>query len=98
MQGGWRLVWISNVDDLMTNEKKDTVQINSNPLSMNGDFNNLKSPMNMMKKPFVQRVVNISELSINNAAVVSLSQKRIPNTATYAAALSGVDESLFMAD
>ena len=85
----------------MTNEKKDTVQFTSNPFNMDNDFSNLKSPMTMInnRKPFVQRVINITDLTNDNAAVVSLSQKRIPNNAVYAAsALSGVDESLFMAD
>ena len=91
-------MWISKVDDLMTSEKKDTVQFTSNPFMLNDDFSNLKSPMNMINKKPVHRVINISDLSNNNAAVVSLSQKRIPNNAIYASALSGVDESLFMAD
>ena len=98
-QGGWRPVWISEVDDLMTNEKKDSVQFNSNPLTANKDFSHLKSPMTN-KRPMVQRTtINLSELSRENAVVVSLSQKRFNMAATYSASvMSGVDESLFMAD
>ena len=99
LQGGWRPVWISKVDDLMTSEKKDSVQINNNPLMMNNDdFNHLRSPMTSKRSPIVQKVVNLSELTRETSAVVSLSQKRISNVASYASALSGVDESLFMAD
>ena len=92
-------MWISKVDDVMTNEKKDSTQFNSNPLTSGGDFNNLKSPMTS-RRPIVQRTtLNLNELSHNNAVVVSLSQRRISVGATYAAAaMSGVDESLFMAD
>ena len=92
-------MWISKVDDVMTNEKKDSTQFNSNPLMSGGDFNNLKSPMTS-RRPIVQRTtLNLNELSHNNAVVVSLSQRRVSVGATYAAAaMSGVDESLFMAD
>ncbi|MBR1398479.1 MAG: hypothetical protein IJ563_13255 [Selenomonadaceae bacterium] len=91
-------MWISKVDDVMTSEKKDSVQIN-NPLMMNNDdFNHLRSPMTSKRSPIVQKVVNLSELTRETSAVVSLSQKRISNVASYASALSGVDESLFMAD
>ena len=98
-QGGWRSVWISKVDDVMTNEKKDGTQFNSNPLTLNQDFNHLRTPVNSMK-PMVQRTtINLSDLSNDNAVVVSLSQKRMTATASFAAAaMSGVDESLFMAD
>ena len=98
-QGGWRLVWISEVDDVMTNEKKDSAQFNSNPLTVNKDFSHLRSPMTARRSPMVQTTINLSELSNDNAVVVSLSQKRFTMSATYAAsAMSGVDESLFMAD
>ena len=92
-------MWISEVDDVMTNEKKENVQLNSNPLASNNNFNHFRSPMTV-KRPMVQRItVNLSELSHENAVVVSLSQKRFNMTASYAAsAMSGVDESLFMAD
>lgn len=90
-------MWISKVDDVMTNEQKDTVQFDSNPLKMNDNLSNLRSPI-MSKRPIVQRMVSMSELQNDNAVVVSLSQRRINMAATYAAALSGVDESLFMAD
>ena len=91
-------MWISKVDDVMTSEKKDSVQIN-NPLMMNNDdFNHLRSPMTSKRSTIVQKVVNLSELTRETSAVVSLSQKRISNVASYASALSGVDESLFMAD
>lgn len=92
-------MWISKVDDVMTNEKKDSTQFNSNPLMSGGDFNNLRSPMSS-RRPIVQRMtLNLNELSHNNAVVVSLSQRRVSVGATYAAsAMSGVDESLFMAD
>ena len=92
-------MWISKVDDVMTNEKKDNAQFNSNPLTVGGDFNNLRSPMTL-RRPVVQRTtLNLAELSNNNAVVVSLSQRRVNVAATYAAsAMSGVDESLFMAD
>ena len=93
-------MWISEVDDVMTNEKKDSTQFNSNPLTANRDFNYLRSPMTAKRSPMVQRTtINLSELSNDNAVVVSLSQKRFTMSATYAAsAMSGVDESLFMAD
>ena len=93
-------MWISEVDDVMTNEKKDSAQFNSNPLTANRDFNYLRSPMTAKRSPMVQRTtINLSELSNDNAVVVSLSQKRFTMSATYAAsAMSGVDESLFMAD
>ena len=92
-------MWISEVDDLMTNEKKDNTQFNSNPLTLDRDFSHLRSPMTT-KRPMVQRTtINLSELSHENAVVVSLSQKRFSMAATFAAsAMSGVDESLFMAD
>ncbi len=92
-------MWISEVDDLMTNEKKDSTHFNSNPLTANGDFSHLRSPMTA-KKPIVQRTtINLAELSHENAVVVSLSQKRFSMAGTFAvAAMSGVDESLFMAD
>ena len=92
-------MWISKVDDVMTNEKKDNAQFNSNPLTVGGDFSNLRSPMTS-RRPIVQRTtLNLAELSNNNAVVVSLSQRRVNIAATYAAsAMSGVDESLFMAD
>lgn len=92
-------MWISKVDDVMTNEKKDGTQFNSNPLTLNQDFNHLRTPVNSMK-PMVQRTtINLSDLSNDNAVVVSLSQKRMTATASFAAAaMSGVDESLFMAD
>ena len=92
-------MWISEVDDIMTNEKKDSVQFNSNPLTANKDFSHLRSPMTA-KRPMVQRTtINLSELSNDNAVVVSLSQRRMSAAATYAAsAMTGVDESLFMAD
>ena len=92
-------MWISKVDDVMTNEKKDSAQFESNPLTLNQDFNHLRSPMTKMK-PMVQRMtINLSDLSIDNAVVVSLSQRRMSATASYAtAAMTGVDESLFMAD
>ena len=91
-------MWISEVDDLMTNEKRDSAQFNGNPLTTNRDF--LRSPMTAKRLPMVQRTtINLSELSNENAVVVSLSQKRFAMSATYAAsAMSGVDESLFMAD
>ena len=92
-------MWISEVEDVMTNEKKDSAHFNSNPLTANRDFSHLRSPMTA-KRPMVQRTtINLSELSQENAVVVSLSQKRLSMAATYAAsAMSGVDESLFMAD
>ena len=93
-------MWISNVDDVMTNEKKDSAQINSNPLMSGGDFHNLKSPMTA-RRPIVQRMtLNLAEVNNNNAVVVSLSQRRTGAAAAAyaAAAMSGVDESLFMAD
>ena len=49
----------------------------------------------------VQRMtINLSDMSNENAVVVSLSQRRIATAAaTYAASvMTGVDESLFMAD
>ena len=93
-------MWISEVDDVMTNERKDSVQFNSNPLTANKDYDHLRSPMTAKKTPMVQRtMINLSELSNENAVVVSLSQKRFSMSATYAAsAMSSVDESLFMAD
>ena len=83
----------------MTNEKKDNVQISGNPFTNNSNFNNLRSPM-MNMRPIVQRTVNLSDMSTEAAAVVSLSQKRVSNGAAayMTAAMSGVDESLFMAD
>ena len=90
-------MWVSKVDDLMTSEKKDNVQIN-NPMSANDNLNHLRSPMTSKRASIVHRVLNLSDLRNDNAVVVSLSQKRIPAASTYAAALSGVDESLFMAD
>ena len=92
-------MWISEVDDLMTNEKKDSAQFNSNPITTDRDFSHLKSPMTA-KRPMVQRTtINLSEISHENAVVVSLSQKRFSMAATYAASvMTGVDESLFMAD
>ena len=93
-------MWISKVDDVMTNEKKDNVQFNSNPLNLNRDFNHLRSPMDS-RRPMVQRTtINLSDLSNENAVVVSLSQRRVATAAaTYAASvMTGVDESLFMAD
>ena len=93
-------MWISKVDDVMTNEKKDSTHFNSNPLSLNNDFSHLRSPMDS-RRPMVQRMtINLSEMSNENAVVVSLSQRRIATAAaTYAASvMTGVDESLFMAD
>ncbi|MBR1729145.1 MAG: hypothetical protein IJ728_06420 [Selenomonadaceae bacterium] len=90
-------MWISKVDDLMKNEQNDSAQFNSNPLTTNNDFSNLRSPLTT-KRPMVQRVVNLSDLQNDNAVVVSLSQKRFNVANSYSAALSGVDESLFMAD
>ena len=90
-------MWISKVDDLMKNEQNDSAQFNSNPLTANNDYSNLRSPLTT-KRPMVQRVVNLSDLQNDNAVVVSLSQKRFNVANSYSAALSGVDESLFMAD
>ena len=89
-------MWISRVEDIVANEKKDQVQVN-NPLMMNNNLNNLKSTMTMARRPVVQRTVTMSELSNDAAAIVSLSQRRV-NEVSYASALNGVDESLFMAD
>ena len=100
IQGGWRPVWISKVDDVMTNEKKDSTQFNSNPLNLDQNFNHLRSPMDS-RRPMVQRMtINLSDMSNDNAVVVSLSQRRtLTAAATYAASvMTGVDESLFMAD
>lgn len=93
-------MWISKVDDVMTNEKKDSTQFNSNPFSTNQNFDHLRSPMN--SRPIVQRTtINLSNLSDDNAVVVSLSQRNISESVTTSyskSVMSGVDESLFMAD
>ncbi len=93
-------MWISKVDDVMVNEKKDNIQIENNLLKLDvNDFNHFRTPIKS-RNPIVQRtMINLSNISNDNAVIVSLSQKRVSIEATFAAtAMSGVDESIFIAD
>ena len=87
-------MWISKVEDMNSNE--DSVQVNSPLNTAAGKQNLLRSTMSAARRPI--RTVNLSELTRESAAFVTFSQSSVRQSTTYAATLSGVDETLFAAD